>query len=147
MPRARSAIATKKKHCDGFLEHFLSAFGLRGSRDLRSAAARALQLDLESITEDGCVRMEDARPLSNGADCDSDLEEVRDRNTSLQALTAEMREPEASFRQRDTRTPHSQKWDFLEGREGLTRFLFSLLLPIELFVKQMETLLQKKLLL
>ena len=61
-----------------------------------------------------------------------------------------MKEPEASSRQRDTRTLHSQEWDFLEGRKGLTRFLFlpptwplaRLLLPIKLIVKQMETLLQ-----
>lgn len=39
----------------------------------------------------------------DAADCDSDLEELR-------ALTAEMRESEASSRQRDTRTPHSQEW-------------------------------------
>ena len=34
------------------LEHFYAAFGLKGSRDLRPAASRALQLDLESISLD-----------------------------------------------------------------------------------------------
>ena len=44
------------------LEHFYAAFGLKGSRDLRPAASRALQLDLESISEDCCVRMDVAVP-------------------------------------------------------------------------------------
>ena len=46
------------------LEHFYAAFGLKGSRDLRPAASRASQLDLESITEDCCVRMDVALHIS-----------------------------------------------------------------------------------
>ena len=177
------------------LEHFYAAFGLRGSRDLRSAAARALQLDLESITEDCCVGMDvvsccnmalnlklkpvkrvkrdvrdsptygdtaenatnspevsdsdasassQAESIVDAADCDSDLEDLRDSYASLQTLTAEMSQ------QRDPQRPHNQEWDFREGRQGLTRFLFlppawplaRLLLLLKFVVKQMEALLQ-----
>ena len=44
------------------LELFYAAFGLMGSRDLRPAASRALQLDPESISEDCCVPMDVAVP-------------------------------------------------------------------------------------
>ena len=80
----------------------------------------------------------------DAADCDSDLEDLRDSYASLQTLTAEMSQ------QRDPQRPHNQEWDFREGRQGLTRFLFlppawplaRLLLLLKFVVKQMEALLQ-----
>ena len=62
----------------------------------------------------------------DAADCDSDMEELRESYSSLQALTAEMREPGASFNQRDPRRPQNEGWEFWESRQGLTRFLFLL---------------------
>ena len=84
----------------------------------------------------------------DAADCDSDLEEFRDSYTSLQALTAEMREPEASFQQRGPQMPHSQEWDFREGRRVdqisilASNLATSPAIAPHLIVKQMETLLQ-----
>ena len=171
---------------------------------MRPAASRALQLDLEYISEDCSVRMDVAVPyqlLQHGtpleaqasksarkdvrdspphsdieenssnqsmlsgsdassssetsstvdaADCDSDIEELRDSYDSLQKLTEEMKQESTSSGQYARGRPQQQDWEFREGREGLTRFLLlpptwplaRMLLPIKFIVKQAETLLQ-----
>jgi len=86
----------------------------------------------------------------DAADCDSDIEELRDSYDSLQKLTDEMRQESTSSGQYARGRPQQEDWEFREGREGLTRFLLlpptwplaRMLLPIKFIVEQAETLLQ-----
>lgn len=54
----------------------------------------------------------------DAVDCDSDMEDLRESYSSLQVLTAEMREPGA-VEQRDPQRPQNEEWEFKEGRQGL----------------------------
>ena len=86
----------------------------------------------------------------DAADCDSDMEELRESYDSLQMLTAEMRLAATSSDWTVPQRHQKEEWEFREGREGLTRFLLlpptwplaRMLLPIKFVVKQAETLLQ-----
>ena len=86
----------------------------------------------------------------DAADCDSDIEELRESYESLQMFTEEMRQGNTSSGQIVRERNQKEEWDFREGQEGLTRFLLlpstwplaRMLLPIKFIVKQAETLLQ-----
>ena len=118
------------------------------SQERCSGSPTQCDIDKHSSDHPGLSGSDASSSSETGSTVD-DMEELRESYSSLQALTAEMREVTTSSDQRDPHIPSERRVGVL-GRPRLTRFLpfpptwplARMLLPIKFVVKQAETLLQ-----
>lgn len=115
-----------------------------------SMATAENAINSPSVTDSETSSSSQTASTVDAADCESDLEELKDNDSSLQSISGEMMETAPPNSQLDEKSLFKQEWEFKAGREGLDRFLSlpptwplaRLMLPIKYMVKQMETLLQ-----
>ena len=123
------AAASKKNKKEG------SASSTQGATDENA-------INSPSATDSQTSSSSQTASTVGAADCDSDLDDLKDNYSSLWSISAEMRETVPPESQSDERAFFEQEWDFEAGRRGTHWPLARLMFPIKNMVKQMATLLQ-----